>query len=184
MLMNKEEIRPMYSEFQGYLFQTPKPKDVSEIFSDDAIWKQYNEAVKELEKISNENYKRFYIKPDRESNYDIVRVASLRSILGGLISRLHSKYFSDEQAPFDGMPSTVITQTQTQNQSVQMFLDFNNKINDKLNTAEGGSEEKDFLEKFRSKLGTATSISEIFKLCFQLAKNCGIGVAALLKLFS
>jgi hypothetical protein len=40
-----QKIRPLYSEFQGYLSQAPtieKPHDAS---YDQSLWLQYNEAV-------------------------------------------------------------------------------------------------------------------------------------------
>ena len=83
------------------------------------------------------------------------------------------------------MPSTVISQTQEQAQSthIQVYLDIQSKIDDALQNVEDGSKEKGFLEKFKSSLSTASNVNEIFKLCFQLAKDYGIGIAALLKFF-
>ena len=49
-----------------------------------------------------------------------VRVLDYRQKLGGLIARLHAEYFYDEPAPFAGMPSTIIQQTQSQSIDIQM----------------------------------------------------------------
>lgn len=179
----KDKIRPLYSEFQGYLSQTPKLRDARDIV-DDSDWMRYNEVVKELNQIAGENYNKFLIKPEILNDHTIVLVSTYRQTLGGLISRLHAEYFSDEPAPFSGMPSTIITQTQQQSQSIQMYLDIQSKIDEAIPNFEDGSKEKGFLEKFKSSLNTASNVNDLFKLCFKLATELGVSIATLLKIFS
>jgi len=138
-------------------------------------------AVKLLSETSSKDYSRFLIKATGE---EYIFLSTYRQNLGGLISRLHGEYFSDEPAPFSGMPSTVISQTQQQNQSIQMYLDIQNKIDHAIQNIEDESKEKKFLEKFKSTLSTASNVNELFKLCFQLAKEYGIRIVTLLKFFS
>jgi hypothetical protein len=80
----------------------------------------------------------------------IIAVSTYRQKLGGLISWLHGKYFTDEPPPFSGMPSTVIIQVQQQSVSVQMLLDIQTKIDEALTKAKG-EKEQGFLKKFNLK---------------------------------
>ena len=84
------------------------------------------------------------------------------------------------------MPNTVISQTQEQAQStsIQVYLDIQSQIDHALQDVEVGSQEQNFLEKFKSTLSTAKNVNEIFKLALQLAKEYGIGISTLLGFFS
>jgi hypothetical protein len=83
-----------------------------------------------LNNVSNEDYNRFKLRKGGWTDS-----LTYRTKVSGLISRLHGQYFSDEVAPFSGMPSTVITQTQHQSQllQVQMLPDFQDRITEKIN---------------------------------------------------
>ena len=65
--MEKDQLRPLYSEFQGYLSQAPEPKALHEVIDDDAVWNQYNHSVDLLNEISQEDFSRFKIQPQRGS---------------------------------------------------------------------------------------------------------------------
>ena len=183
--MEKEKIRPLYSEFQGYLSQAPAANTPNDTVGDNSLWEQYNDSIKILSEISEEDYLRFLIKPERGGvDMNFIYLSSYQQKLGGLISNLHGRYFSDESPPFSGSPSTIVSQTQQQNQSVQMLLDIQSKIDYALQNVGEDSNEKGFLKKFKSTLSTVSSVTEVFKLCLQLAKEYGIGVSILLKWFS
>ncbi len=141
-MAEKEEIRPLYSELQGYLSQAPKAEKYYEIH-DSNLWQQVNNAIDELSDVSGEDNRRFKMVPEiyPESRDEHLHHDTYRGNLGGLISRLHGKYFSDEQPPFSGMPSTVIHQTQEQSQSLQveMLLEINTQICEKLPQFEQGT---------------------------------------------
>ena len=104
--------------------------------------------------------------------------------MSGIISRIHGEFFSEELVPFSGMPSTIITQTQQQSLSIQMYLDIQSKIDEAIPNFEDGSSEKGFLEKLKSSLNTALNVNDLFKLCFKFAKEYGVSIRTLLKLFS
>ena len=185
--MEKEKIRPIYSEFQGYLSQAPNPASPNSAISDNSLWNLQNETIKSLSELTAEDYSRFSIQGVRKrGGGEIIYLSTYRQKLGGLISYLHGKYFSDEQAPFSGMPNTVISQTQEQAQStsIQVYLDIQSQIDHALHDVEAGSQEQNFLEKFKSTLSTAKNVNEIFKLALQLAKEYGIGISTLLGFFS
>jgi hypothetical protein len=184
--MDKKKIRPLYSEFQGYLSQAPTPQKPKDSLNDNSIWDQYNNSVKLLSEVTKKDYSRFLIEPLKSQYSTFILVNTYRQKLGGLISNLHGDFFSDEQPPFSGMPRTIISQTQEQAQSthVKVYFDIQDKIDRALQGVEDGTKEASFLETFKSALREASDVNEIFKLCFQLAKDYGIGIATLLKFFS
>ena len=115
--MMKEQVRPIYSELQGYLSQAPA-RDKGLIF-EASIWEQHNQTIDELNTVTGKNYDRYKVEV-RSIDWNrtmrrVIDSQSYRIKLGGLVSRLHGEYFSDEPPPFSGMPSTVITQHQIQN---------------------------------------------------------------------
>jgi hypothetical protein len=189
--MDKKEIRPFYSELQGYLSQTPEPESRADNIENSNIWENFNEIVNSLELITKDDLKRFKIVPSQsaayESSYQYISVSLYRHKLGGLISYLHGKYFSFERAPFSGGPSTVVTQSQTQEQAqsayIQILLDLQSNIDEKIREHSEDTKEGGFLRKLKGSLSTAKNISEILTLVFNLAKEFGIDTNTLSTLF-
>jgi hypothetical protein len=189
--MDKEEIRPFYSELQGYLSQTPHPENTADSTEDSGIWQTFNEIVDSLVRITKDDLNRLKIVPtqggDHATRYEYLRVSLYRQKLGGLISYLHGKYFSDEPAPFSGSPHTVVTQSQTQEQAqsayIQILLDLQSNIDEKIREHSEDTKEGGFLRKLKGSLSTAKNISEILTLVFSLAKEFGIDTNTLSTLF-
>ncbi|MBU1557393.1 hypothetical protein KKC45_00305, partial [Patescibacteria group bacterium] len=153
----KEKIRPIYSELQGYLSQAPEFIPGRERISNGVeIINQLNSSIEELEEISGNDYSRYKetIKTSTSGSLRYFELLGYRSSLGGLISRLHGEYFSDENPPFSGMPSTVINQHQNQNQItyIQVLLEIQSKIDSEIPKFETGSNERTFLEKLKQSL--------------------------------
>jgi len=187
----KEKIRPIYSELQGYLSQAPKLESLLDRSSDSVLWTQVNNAINELNSVSGKNYDNFKINPEFMNqsgmvSHQYVKISAYRSKLGGLIARLHAEYFADEIVPFSGMPSTVITQQQTQSQVtyVQILLDIQSKIDEKLRGYKEGSNEKNFLEKVKDSLSKVGNIVELLALILRTGKEFGLTIEQVLKLFS
>ena len=164
-MATEEEIRPIYSELQGYLSQAPRSENTG-LIGDKSFWLQYHQTIDELSKITGEDYSRYKVEirsTQRGGGY--MNVVPYRSKLGGLISRLHGQYFADKPAPFSGMPSTIVTQTAQQNQSVdvrvKMLLDIQSLLDKKINESEDGSKEKGFLEKLKGKLASVKENREV-----------------------
>lgn len=183
----KNKIRPVYSELQGHLSQTPLTAN-NDVFyeSDGAICEQLNGCIKELNEVTGLNYDRYKIIPiGEEYGYRQIGVSTYRSTVGSLISRLHAEYFSDEPPPFSGSPSTIIQQTQNQQQSmtVSLLLEIQSKIDDRLHTAQD-EEEKTFLSKVKEYLPTVKNGVELIKLIADLANQTGISLDKLTKIFS
>lgn len=185
-MAEKDKIRPIYSELQGYLSQAPGIKG-SGVTHDSNFWSQYNSTIDELNNISDNNYDRFRISTERDgSGKQAMQIMTYRSKLGGLISRLHGEFFSDEQPPFSGMPSTIITQTQQQSQSVyvQMLLEVNSKIEQKLPKFAEGTKERTFLQKVKGSLSSIKNATGLITLLMNMAKECGLSFDDLKNLFS
>ncbi len=179
--MEKEKIRPLYAELQGCLTQAP---DKTDWFGDKSIWEHYNGTVNLLNEVTGKNYSRYCISP--EPGKTAIRGSAYRQKIGALIAHLHGEYFSDEPAPFSGMPSTIITQTQQQSQSVliQMIFDFQDKIEQSMGKYTDGSKEKTFLQKLKGSIRNITDFTQMVLAVSQLAKDCGISVEDLGKIFS
>lgn len=182
----EEKIKPIYQELQGYLQQTPLPKVASDCLYESSYWDQINNVIDELNQVSGKDYSKFKIIPeDRYASASYVRVAFFRQKLGGLIDRLHAEYFSDEDRPFSGKPSTIVTQNQSQEQnvSITMVLQIQEKILEKLNDPNTTSEEKSFLERVKEGLGGVKSVFDLLNLIFSMANSMGISVERLKTLF-
>lgn len=181
MDLDKEKIRPLYSELQGLLSQAPEPElpGAGNIFKvSSQILTHYNDVVENLSRFTDdENYLRFIVKEDYPSVY--------RSQLSGLISRLHGKYFSNEPAPFSGMPSTVISQTQQQNQSfqVQLLLEIQSKIDEQLIKLEPGDKKRSYLEKVKGALKSIRNTAELIALILETGQEFGMTFQELKELF-
>ena len=113
-----------------------------------------------------------------------VRMFEYRARLGGLISRLHGEYFSDEQPPFSGMPSTVIQQTQNQNQtqSISILLEIQEKIISEIPKHEEGSKERTFLEKVKSILPSIKTVTDIISSILKIGSELGLSASDMHKL--
>lgn len=182
----KEKIRPVFQELQGYLSQTPLPKNTDDTIYDDNSWNQVNGCIDELNTITKKDYSKFKIVP--ENGYGgghFLKVFVLRQKLGGLIDKLHAEYFLGDERPFSSKPSTIFTQSQSQKQSVNvtMVLQIQEKVIEKLNDPNISSIEKSFLEKVKEGLSGVKSVMDIINLILVSAGSVGLAVDGLMKLF-
>lgn len=174
----KEKIKPIYSELQGYLSQIPNKSDSYA----QELWNQPNKAIDELITISGKDYSRFKTSPLQGQLGQFIRVESIRTNLGGLISKLYGEYFSDEQPPFSGMPSTIINQTQTQNQSINILLEIQEKIISEIPNHKEGTKERTFLEKVKSTLPNIKTTTDIFSNILKIGSELGLHISDIIKL--
>lgn len=181
----KDKVRPIYSELQGYLSQAPIIKESYDTTDDKSLWQQFNNTIDELNSITGKDYSKFRITPLREQS-EYIRISEYRTKVSGLISRLHAEYFTGELAPFSGSPATIITQNQTQQQSMHlvMLLEVQSKIDEKLNKNEVEGEEKNFLQTLKSALSTVKDTTQLVQLILSTAKSFGITLDQLSKIFS
>jgi len=99
----KNKVRPIYFEFQGYLSQAPELE--KGLIFEKEVWTQHNQTIEELESITSKNYERYKIRPEpinwNGTPRQQITIQAYRTILGGLISRLHGEYFPDEISPIN-----------------------------------------------------------------------------------
>ncbi len=96
----KEQVRPIYFELQGYLSQAPE-REIGVIYERE-VWTQYNQSIAELENVTSKAYDRYKIKPyPSHTGKECITVQAYRTVLGGLISRLHGEYFHEEPSPIN-----------------------------------------------------------------------------------
>ncbi|MGD0624764.1 MAG: hypothetical protein ABSB32_08600 [Thermodesulfobacteriota bacterium] len=180
--MEKEKIRPFYSELQGYLSQSPPLS--SDFIWEESVWTQYNETIKLLSDVSGEELSRFSVKSKLYDHKEpFVKVIEYRQKLGGLISYLQGKYFPDEPAPFSGMPTTVISQSQQQNQTIQMLFEIRDKIEAKMPDYPEGSKERKFLQKFKDSFTSISNWTQLLTQLFKMAKDFGLDIDSITKIF-
>ncbi len=181
---NEQAIRPIYSELQGYLAQAPGEK-IGHIYTQE-LWEQYNKTIQELNSVTGKDYNRYRLTPIRGGGGRLHLPNDVyHQKLGGLIARLHAEYFSGEPTPFAEMPSTIITQSQNQSQSVQvqLLLEVNDLIHEKLGEFQDGSKEKTFLEKIKASLSSVKNVRQLVSLLLKTAKTLGITIEQLKDLF-
>ncbi len=184
----EKKIKVIYSELRAYLAQAPIEKDGFNELDDDSIWEHYNGTVNLLSETSGNDYSRHCIEPSvRDSTHNpYVTIDTYRQRLSGLISSLREEYFSDEPDPLDGAPSTVITQSQHQGQSVhiQMIVDITDIINEKIGKYEDGSNEKSFLQKLKDSLSSVSNVKQLLQTIFELAKKYGLDMNEAFEIFT
>lgn len=186
-IAGKEKIRALYGELQGYLGQCPDPLK-QDIFweSESEVWEQVNRTVDELSQIIKKDLKHYKMIPQHHSCGEAcLPVNIFRCKLGGLISRLHGEYFSDDPAPFSGAPPTVFSQIQQQNQSFQVELVFEmvSKIDEQLNKLKPNDKRRGFLEKVKGTLKSVRTATELIALYVATAKEFGLTLEELTGLF-
>jgi hypothetical protein len=187
--LNEKEIKNIYRELQGYLKQAPEPRSHGEGMSDDFIWNNFHQTIDRLNKASDNNYDIFKVKihpPDRTRTAPYIRIVEYRQQLQALIYRLQSEYFPEEIDETKTQQGIVISQSQQQSQQVfiQMILDVQSKIDEKLSSLPEGSNEKTFFQKLKGSLSATSGIVDLLNKIFTFAKDSGISTDQLTKLFT
>ena len=179
---DKKKIRPVYSELQGYLNQAPNVGEHGNSTTrDQTLWIQLNSIIDELCEVSGVDFSKFKITGIKQGQgYVYINVSEYRTKLGGLITRLHGTYFSDEPAPFYGMPSTTITVSNQQEQSQHqtMILELHSVIDRKLVGLPDGKE-KSFLSSLKEGLGAVKDFTSLIILISTLGQKYGINIEQL-----
>ena len=108
-----------------------------------------------------------------------------RQKLAGIIDFLHAEYFEEEHRPFGSSPSTVISQNQSQEQTmnVTFVLQLQEKLIEKLNSDDTSKEEKAFLQKIKEGLSGIKGGIETINLILSTAQAFGINTNRLVELF-
>jgi len=186
-MADKEQIRPLYCELRGYLSKIPDATSAGGYYYCSGLWEHYNSSIDELNRTSGGNYDRFKVSPTRYRDGKFhIDIGTYQTKLAGIVERLHGEFFSDEPAPLGGMPTTVISQSQEQAQSfqIQMLLEIQSKIDEKLAKFDEGTKERKFLEKIKGSLSSIRNIAGLISLLLKLAKDYGLSIEDLRSLFN
>jgi len=175
----KAALRPLYSELQGYLNQVPGNGEAgNSATNDETLWVQFNATIDELNEASGVSFEKFKVTGIQHGQLgNFIKISEIRMKLGGLIARLHGTYFSDEPAPFSGMPSTTInvSNQQEQNQHQTMIAQFATQLDAKIEKMEA-SNEKSFLTELRDGLSGVADFVSLTVLISELGTKFGIGI--------
>lgn len=187
-MSDKIKIRPVYSELQGYLNQSPSIGEHGNSSTyDHTLWSQLNTTIDELNTVTGAEFNKFKVTGIKHDPHfgSFINVSEYRTKLGGLITRLHGTYFSDEPAPFYGMPSTTITVSNQQEQSQHqtMIMELNSVIDKKILSLPDGKE-KSFLGGLKEGLGTVKDFASLMILISSLGQKYGIGIEQLSSLLA
>ena len=178
----KEQLRPAYQELHGLYASSPKSADNTTV-TDPQFWEQYHAVIFEINKITGENYDRFKMKVSKGQSVEFIQVVSYQQKLAGLISRLYGKFFSTERNPLTSEPSTQTTINQFQTQSQNVIIDLKRTIDKKI-TETQDPVEKNFLTKLKDKIEGVHDVTQAIKTVTLTAAEVGLGLEALIKLFS
>lgn len=181
MKNEKDKVKPIYQELQGFLSQTPLPKNNYDRLTEDS-WDLVNQSIDKLNQETSKDYNKFRIEPEIVDGIAKVYVTVFRQKLGGLIDYLHAEYFEEDQRPFSGQPSTIVSQNQTQNMSVQLYVQFGMELQKAMERAET-EEEKSFLKDISGKIETVKTFIEFILLVTNLAVKHGITMDRLKTIF-
>lgn len=178
----KQKIYPIYKELQGYLSQCPTA-DKAYYQHNSFYWSQLNGSVEQLSVITDEDYSRFKVAVihNNDGDGEHIETNEYRLKLNGLIMNLKGKYFPEEADPFGGNPNVVVSQTQ--NTQITMLMDFQSVIDKKLYGDDLKPEEKTFLEKVKAALPTVKSTADIIGLVVKTAKDLGLDMHSITKIF-
>lgn len=179
----KDKIRPLYSELQGYLSQTPDYSSNQTEIYEESTWSQFHSTIDELNQVSGKSYDKFkVVSLNAHGGGAFVRIMEYRTKLGGIISRLHAEYFNDEPAPFSGMPSTIIQQNQNQSQNIQVLLEIQSLIDKKLSDTTDVVE-KSFLQRIKDSLASVKSVNDLLGLILSTGSSVGLTLEQITRLF-
>lgn len=182
--MKKEDLRPIYSELQGYLSQAPTAEKIYDHINDSNFWTTINITIDDITKITGEDYNKFKLIPKADAiggKFIIIHI--YRQKLAGLITYIHAKYFNDEPSPLaKDVPNTFISQNQSVN--VQILLDIQSKIDEKIKNYSDDSKENKFLKKLKGCLSATTNIIQLINHIMKIAKDFGLNLSDLSGIFS
>ncbi len=64
-----------------------------------------------------------------------------------------------------------------------MLLEIQSKIDEKIHSYEDGSKEKSFLQKFKNSLSSISNATQLISQLLKLAKDFGLNIEDILKIF-
>jgi len=176
--MNKKEIVSIYEELRGILTSIGDEKSW---FDDDGFTGHANHIIERVgllcPEISDIGLYLIQTKYQRDRG-EIVESIPAKAKLNSLIGRLKGLYDIDARAVNSGH---IFIQNQQMN--IELLLDVRGQIEKNLENYKPEQPERQFLEKLKEKLSTARSAMDVIRLIISTAKEFGISLVALMKIF-
>jgi hypothetical protein len=182
--MNREHIEISYRKLIGLLSELPR---AGGYVNDSRVWGLYNKIVEGLESDSGKKYTEFKLEPRPGDDY--IMVDTMRATLSTLIHAVNAEFRLEKSTPtFGGGPSTVITQSNNQDVSVEvvqsLVLDIQAQLVAKEHEYKDGTAEKTFISKVKAGLKTVKSTAELMTLVLTTASTLGLSLHQLAALFT
>lgn len=175
-------IKPLYGRLRG--LKEAAPEETTSTITDENLWASFNRIVDLLNSATKaDKYEDFRINPEYRSprngihGYYYMKTTTYRSKLNELIGCLHAEYFQNDADPYTEVPSTIINQLQSQQQSQSMqstVLHLQEKLIEKLTKEDTTENEKGFLKKLKELLPTIKDAVQLSITVAKLAKEFGV----------
>lgn len=187
--LEEKNIKPLYEELKGIQEELPtvSANEGHVQIWDCNVWEGYFKVLDLLSLETGEDFSRFKLEPDREPDVgDSVNLLSLRQCVVKSIKYIGSKYLNQEFNEVNN-GGIFINQSQTQKQEQEVYLSISLDLQEKVIKALGddniSDNEKGFLEKLKSNLGTYTSVVTLFSGILRLMNEFGITADFVARLF-
>ena len=185
--MNEEkekEIKGIYEELKGVAYAIKE--DVS-WFDDNGFTDHANQIIRRIPEfcVEIQDIRPYLIdkKYNNGRNTYIVNTTPTRAKLNSIIGRLKGLYNLDISALNNG--NTIIqNQSQNQSQSLTILLDLQEKIINEIAKHKKGSNERNFLEKFKSSLSSIKNIIDILAITLKTGAEYGLDPSTIRKLLN
>lgn len=177
-MKNKKEIAGVYEELRGVLAAI---KNDTSWFDDDGFSRHANLIIARVASLCPEIND--IVSYNIQTEYSAQRGPIVKSIpakakLNSLIGRLKGQY--DLEAAVTNTGHTFI---QNQQMNIELMLDVRGQIEKHLQDYNDEQPEKKFLEQVKAKVSTAKSAMDVLRLIISTAKELGVSLAFLMKIF-
>ena len=177
---NTKEIKGVYEELKGVI-SSIENKD--SWFDDNGFADHANRVIARVGSVCSEitDIESYKIRPEYiQQRGNIIEPIPTKAKLKSLIGRLNGLYELETSAVNTGH---TFIQTQQQQMNIELLLDIRGQIEKHLQDYSEEQPERKFLEEVKSKLSTVKSAIDVLRLIISTAKEYGISLVALLKIF-
>lgn len=177
---NTKEIKGVYEELKGVL-SSIENKD--SWFDDNSFSNHANRVISRVGTLCPEinDIDSYKIQPEYiQQRGNIIQPIPAKAKLKSLIGRIRGSYEMEDSAVNTGH---TFIQTQQQQMNIELLLDVRGQIDKHIQEYSKEQPERKFLEEVKSKLSTVKSAIDVLRLIISAAKEFGISLATLLKIF-
>ncbi|MES2623113.1 MAG: hypothetical protein V4576_01745 [Patescibacteria group bacterium] len=181
---SNKEIKSIYLELKGVLHSLKDITSGSSWFDDNGFAIQVNDIVKRIPLCTEINDVQPYLinveyLEGRKTN--IVNIIPTRTKISTIIGRLDGLYGLEDEVKQNGL-TFIQNQHQSQNQTISIVLNLQEKILSEMPKYLEGTKERSFLEKLKDKLPSVTDSLSIFSSILTIANETGLSIDAIQKL--